>query len=183
MGKKSLKNYKKQQKEIVNNKRLFKQNTIYDGNDLINNFKGDFDAALLHCLDRKLNNDIFDYIYHCQIEHDQTVKEILDKIKRRIDDCASDVAVDFQMYSENRNLDLATYISGSDISDFVMYIARKKLFPPDVFDKENKEVVEKKEKKEKKENNMKWTILGPASNPIKRQKNALYIQRWWKKYK
>ena len=113
MGKKTLKNYKKKAKEDAKDKRLFKRNIVYDGNDLINEFKGDFDAALMHCLDRKLGDDLFDYIYHCQLEHEKEIKNILEKIQRKIDDHASDVAVDFQIYSEERNLDLATYINGS----------------------------------------------------------------------
>ena len=84
------------------------------------------------------------------------------KINRRIDDCASDVAVDFQIYSEERNLDLARYITGSDISDFVMYLARKKLCPPSIFDEneencENDEIDVKKHETEKDE--IKWTVL------------------------
>lgn len=166
MGKKTLKNYKKKAKEDAKDKRLFKRNIVYDGNDLINEFKGDFDAALMHCLDRKLGDDLFDYIYHCQLEHEKEIKNILKKIKRKIDDHASDVAVDFQMYSEERNVGLATYITGSDISDFVMYLARQKLYPPSVLD-ENDENDEKDEKCEKEEINIKetendeikWTIL------------------------
>ena len=163
MGKKTLKNYKKKAKEDAKDKRLFKRNIVYDGNDLINDFKGDFDAALMHCLDRKLGDDLFDYIYHCQLEHEKEIKNILKKIKRKIDDHASDVAVDFQMYSEERNVGLATYITGSDISDFVMYLARQKLYPPSVLD-ENDEKDEKCEKeeiniKETENDEIKWTIL------------------------
>jgi hypothetical protein len=163
MGKKTLKNYKKKAKEDAKDKRLFKRNIVYDGNDLINEFKGDFDAALMHCLDRKLGDDLFDYIYHCQLEHEKEIKNILKKIKRKIDDHASDVAVDFQMYSEERNVGLATYITGSDISDFVMYLARQKLYPPSVLD-ENDEKDEKCEKeeiniKETENDEIKWTIL------------------------
>lgn len=162
MGKKTLKNYKKKAKEDAKDKRLFKRNIVYDGNDLINEFKGDFDAALMHCLDRKLGDDLFDYIYHCQLEHEKEIKNILEKIQRKIDDHASDVAVDFQIYSEERNLDLATYINGSDISDFVMYLARQKLYPPSVLD-ENDEKCEKEEiniKETETENDeIKWTVL------------------------
>ena len=39
MGKKTLKNYKKKAKEDAKDKRLFKRNIVYDGNDLINEFK------------------------------------------------------------------------------------------------------------------------------------------------
>ena len=163
MGKKTLKNYKKKAKEDAKDKRLFKRNIVYDGNDLINEFKGDFDAALMHCLDRKLGDDLFDYIYHCQLEHEKEIKNILKKIKRKIDDHASDVAVDFQMYSEERNVGLATYITGSDISDFVMYLARQKLYPPSVLDEndENDEKCEKEEIniKETENDEIKWTIL------------------------
>ena len=127
------------------------------------NLKGDFDAALMHCLDRKLGDDLFDYIYHCQLEHEKEIKNILKKIKRKIDDHASDVAVDFQMYSEERNVGLATYITGSDISDFVMYLARQKLYPPSVLDEndENDEKCEKEEIniKETENDEIKWTIL------------------------
>ena len=64
----------------------------------------------------------------------EKTKEILNNVQRRIDDVASDVAVDFQLYSEERCLDIARYITGSDISDFVMYIARQKLYPKSIFD-------------------------------------------------
>ena len=134
MGKKSLKNYKKQQKEDAIDKSVFQHKVILDGNDLIKKFKGDFDAALLHCLDRKLDDILFDYIYDCQLDHEKYVEEQMKKIQRKIDDCASDVAIDFQIYSEERNLDLAREISGNDISDFVMYLARQKLYPPSVLD-------------------------------------------------
>ena len=179
MGKKSLKNYKKNKKEEAREKNIFKQDIIYNGNDIINNFKGDFDSALLHCLDRKLSNDMFDYIYNCQIEHEKKVEEILEKIKRRIDDCASDVAFDFQMYSEKRDLDLASYVTGSDISDFVMYISRKKLYTPSVFDNE---IIIRKKKKIKIRKKNKWTVL--ATNPhFYREKASICIQKWWKKIK
>ena len=52
------------QKQLEFDSFLFHHKVILDGNDLINTFKGDFDAALLHCLDRKLGDDLFDYIYH-----------------------------------------------------------------------------------------------------------------------
>jgi hypothetical protein len=164
MGKKSLKNYKKQQKQHATDKSLFHHKVILDGNDLINTFKGDFDGALLHCLDRKLGDDLFDYIYHCQLDHEKEVNNILEKIQRRINDHASDVAVDFQIYSEERNLDLATYITGSDISDFVMYIAKQKLYPPSILDNKNDDENDKKEeikiKKPKNTNDeIKWTVL------------------------
>ena len=163
MGKKSLKNYKKQQKQEATDKSVFQHKVILDGNVLINKFKGDFDAALLHCLDKKLGDDLFDYIYDCQLDHEKYIEEQMKKINRRIDDCASDVAVDFQIYSEERNLDLARYITGSDISDFVMYLARKKLCPPSIFDEKDDEKDEKDEtdvKKYETENNeIKWTVL------------------------
>lgn len=162
MGKKSLKNYKKQQKQEATDKSVFQHKVILDGNVLINKFKGDFDAALLHCLDKKLGDDLFDYIYDCQLDHEKYVEEQMKKINRRIDDCASDVAVDFQIYSEERNLDLARYITGSDISDFVMYLSRQKLCPPSIFDEneencENDETDVKKHETEKDE--IKWTVL------------------------
>jgi hypothetical protein len=164
MGKKSLKNYKKQQKQNAANKGLFQHKVILDGNDLINKFKGDFDMALLHCLDKKLGDDLFDYIYHCQFEHEKEVKNILQKIQRKIDDHASDVAVDFQIYSEERNLDLATNITGSDISDFVMYLARQKLYPPSVLDSiendaNDQECQIKIKKPKNTSDKIKWTIL------------------------
>lgn len=164
MGKKSLKNYKKQQKQEATDKSVFQHKVILDGNVLINKFKGDFDAALLHCLDKKLGDDLFDYIYHCQLEHEKEVKNILEKIQRNIDDHASDVAVDFQIYSEERNLDLATNITGSDISDFVMYLARQKLYPPSVLDSlENDANDQERQIKIKKptntSNEIKWTVL------------------------
>ena len=163
MGKKSLKNYKKQQKQETNDKRLFQQHIVSTGDDIINTFKGDFDVALLHCLDRKLGDDLFDYIYDCQLDHEKYIEEQMKKINRRIDDCASDVAVDFQIYSEERNLGLAREITGSDISDFVMYLARKKLYPPSIFDEKDDENDEKYEtdvKKYETENNeIKWTVL------------------------
>ena len=56
MGKQSLKNYKKQAKQDVSDKRVFQQNIISKGNEIINEFKCEFDAALLHCLDRKLDD-------------------------------------------------------------------------------------------------------------------------------
>ena len=187
MGKKSLKNYKKQQKQDAQGKSLFHHKVILDGNDLINKFKGDFDGALLHCLDRKLGDDLFDYIYKCQIEHEKEVNNILEKIQRRIDDHASDVAVDFQIYSEERNLDLATYITGGDISDFVMYLAKQKLYPPSVLDSLEDDGNDKKEeikiKKPKSTNDkIKWTVL--ATNPhFYREKASICIQKWWKKIK
>ena len=143
MGKKSLKNYKKQQKQETNDKRLFQQHIVSTGDDIINTFKGDFDAALLHCLDRKLGDDLFDYIYDCQLQYEKYIQEQMKKIHRRIDDCASDVAVDFQIYSEERNLGLAQRITGSDISDFVMYLARKKLYPPSIFDVKDDEMMKR----------------------------------------
>ena len=165
MGKKSLKKYKKQQKQEATDKSLFHNKVILDGNDLINKFKGDFDAALLHCLDRKLGDDLFDYIYDCQLDHEKYVKEQMKKINRRIDDCASDVAVDFQIYSEERNLDLARYITGSDISDFVMYLSRQKLCPPSILDslleddKNGQECQRKTKKPKNTSNEIKWTVL------------------------
>lgn len=164
MGKKSLKNYKKQEKQETNDKRLFQQHIVSTGDDIINKFKGDFDAALLHCLDRKLGDDLFDYIYDCQLDHEKYVEEQMKKINRRIDDCASDVAVDFQIYSEERNLDLAREITGSDISDFVMYLARQKLCPPSIFDEneencENEETDVKKHENETEKDEIKWTVL------------------------
>ena len=165
MGKKSLKNYKKQQKADALTKRLFQRTVVSDGNNLINHFKGDFDAALLYCLEKKLDDDLFDYIYHCQIEQDKSVEETLQNIERRIDECASDVAVDFQMYSEQRCLDLAVNVSGSDISDLVMYIARKKLFPQSMTnekEEENEEEENEEEENEEEENEkdeIKWTEL------------------------
>jgi hypothetical protein len=163
MGKKSLKNYKKQQKQNTANKGLFHHKIILDGDDIINTFKGDFDAALLHCLDRKLGDDLFDYIYDCQLDHEKYVEEQMKKIQRKIDDHASDVAVDFQIYSEERNLDLATNITGSDISDFVMYLARQKLYPPSVLDSlenaNDQECQIKIKKPKNTSDEIKWTVL------------------------
>jgi len=165
MGKKSLKNYKKQEKADALTKCLFQRTVVSDGNNLINHFKGDFDAALLYCLEKKLDDDLFDYIYHCQIDHDKSVEETLQNIERRIDECASDVAVDFQMYSEQRCLDLAVNVSGSDISDLVMYIARKKLFPQSITDEKddenmgNEEENEEGNEEEDENNEIKWTEL------------------------
>ena len=165
MGKKSLKNYKKQQKEDAIDKSVFQHKVILDGNDLIKKFKGDFDAALLHCLDRKLDDILFDYIYDCQLDHEKYVEEQMKKIQRKIDDHASDVAVDFQIYSEERNLDLAREISGNDISDFVMYLARQKLYPPSVLDslleddKNGQECQRKTKKPKNTSNEIKLTVL------------------------
>ena len=165
MGKKSLKNYKKQQKEDAIDKSVFQHKVILDGNDLIKKFKGDFDAALLHCLDRKLDDILFDYIYDCQLDHEKYVEEQMKKIQRKIDDCASDVAIDFQIYSEERNLDLAREISGNDISDFVMYLARQKLYPPSVLDslleddKNGQECQRKTKKPKNTSNEIKLTVL------------------------
>tara|TARA_Y100000591_G_scaffold332768_1_gene371468 strand:- start:1422 stop:1922 length:501 start_codon:yes stop_codon:yes gene_type:complete len=165
MGKKSLKNYKKQQKEDAIDKSVFQHKVILDGNDLIKKFKGDFDAALLHCLDRKLDDILFDYIYDCQLDHEKYVEEQMKKIQRKIDDHASDVAIDFQIYSEERNLDLAANITGSDISDFVMYLARQKLYPPSVLDslleddKNGQECQRKTKKPKNTSDEIKWTVL------------------------
>ena len=45
MGKKSLKNYKKQQKQETNDKRLFQQHIVSTGDDIINTFNNDLNLV------------------------------------------------------------------------------------------------------------------------------------------
>ena len=196
MGKQSLKNYKKQAKQDVSDKRVFQQNIISKGNEIINEFKCEFDEALLHCLDRKLDDDIFNYIYDCQLEHNKDINKKMEKIKRRIDHCASDVAIDFQIYSEERYLGLARHVSGSDISDLVMHIAKRKLFNrvlenDSENDSENNEheKVSRTKIKHDDDSSEKWTVLAIKLDGIYKPVSSDYLkavqklQSWYRKYK
>lgn len=193
MGKHSLKNYKKQEKQDVNNKRLFQHNIISKGDEIINAFKCDFDAALLHCLDRKLDDDIFNYIYDCQLEHDKDINKKIEKIRRRIDDHASDVAINFQIYSEERCLGIARHVSGSDISDLVMHIAKRKLFNQTNYSEnysensEHEKISRTKLKHDDSSEN--WTVLAIKIDGIYKPVSSDYLksvqklQAWYRKNK
>jgi len=120
MGKKSLKLYKKKENEIKKDN----SQIASIGNDLIKKHRYNYDEALLYCLDNKIDNKIFDYIYGIQLKEETVFIEKHKKYVEKLEEIVADVSVDMEMYCEKCNIPLLYNFNPGNLQDFVLYLMK-----------------------------------------------------------
>tara|TARA_Y100000996_G_scaffold321039_1_gene257167 strand:- start:82 stop:447 length:366 start_codon:yes stop_codon:yes gene_type:complete len=118
MGKLTLKKYKEKQKEKNINKKNIKDFSL----EILKNHGSNHDEALLYCLDNKLDDSIFDYIYSLQIKYKKEKRRKKKMLLFDIENHLLEFHDDFYDYTYRTSAPLGENLCDTDIINFLFFI-------------------------------------------------------------